>query len=339
MKPALKLCPWLFSALDLLEHAAAADRLGHGWIFSGPRGIGKFNLACVLAERILHERMGSTLPERASPQDVLADPTRAANLTELHSDLHGVAPEEGKQSIQVDQVRAIIADLALTPLKGNNKVVIFERADKMTNGAANALLKSLEEPAGDTYLLLLAERPGRLPATVRSRCQQLPLRLPPLEATRHWLERADLPVEHLPAGLSRMPPIRLASLLSEDDNINKYNKIFDDLQAISRNSGDPLAIADRWQKQDPELALGCLIDSLRLTIRAALLPGHTNRITEESELIMDNYLRNGAIGSLFARLRMAENLREQIGRGTNIELALKALLLGLDIADDKRLEV
>jgi hypothetical protein len=136
-----------------------------------------------------------------------------------------------------------------------------------------------------------------------------------------------------------MPPIQLAYLLDAEDNINKYNNIYNDLQSISRSTGDPLTIADRWHRQDPELALGCLIDSLRLTIRQTLVPGHTNRITEESGLIMDNYVRNGAPGSLFARLRMAENLREQIGRGTNIELALKALLLGLDIADDKRLEV
>jgi DNA polymerase-3 subunit delta' len=337
MKTPLQLCPWLFEALQQLEQAEAAGRLGHGWLFGGPRGIGKVNLAWVFADRVLNQRSGSPMPDTALAETVLAAYAEPASVAELHPDLHRIAPEEGKRSIAVEQIRDMIADLALTPLAGRHKVVVIEQADRMTREAANALLKSLEEPSGNTYLLLLAERPGRLPATIRSRCQQLMLRLPDADKIGRWLGASGLTVADLPAGLGRATPIRLADLLSDEDNLSIYIKLYTDLESLSTSGADPVAIADEWQKLDPDLALGCLIDSLRSTIRHMLVPG--NRITEAGGLIMDNWARNSSIGSLFARLRMAENLREQIGRGTNIELALEALLLGLDVAEDQRLKV
>ena len=336
MKSALTLCPWLFGPLSQLERAEAAGRLGHGWLFGGRRGIGKANLAWVFADRVLHQRTGSAQPSVASVQQVLDAYADSGTMSELHPDLHRIAPEEGKQSISVEQIRATIADLALTPLAGQHKVVIIEQADRMTREAANALLKSLEEPSGDTYLLLLAERAGRLPATIRSRCQQLVLPMPDPNVTEQWLADAGLSQADAPRGLGRATPIQLASLLINEENMLLYNKLYADLEKLSKNSADPIEIADEWQKLNPELALGCLIESLRSTIRHVLVPG--NRITEAGGLIMDNWARKSSIGSLFARLRMAENLREQIGRGTNTELALKALLLGLDIAEDPRLE-
>ena len=337
MKPSLPLCPWLSDSLERLEQAEAAGRLGHGWLFSGPRGVGKNNLAWVFADRLLNRQGGAGLPAAASTDDVLATYAEPAAIAEIHPDLHRVAPEEGKQTIAVEQIRDMTADLTLTPLAGQHKVVVIEQADRMTREAANALLKSLEEPLGNTYLLLLAERPGRLPATIRSRCQFLPLRLPDPEQTAQWLAESGLDQSRLPANLGRLAPIILAGLLRDDEKLILYNKLYTNLDALSKDSADPVAIADEWQKLDPELALGCLIDSLRSTIRHSLVPG--NRITEADGLIMDNWMRRSSIGALFARLRMAENLREQIGRGTNIELALKALLLGLDVANDQRMEV
>ena len=107
--------------------------------------------------------------------------------TDHHPDLHWVFPEPKKRSISVDQIRETADALMLTSLYGQAKIVIIEPAEALTPGAANALLKTLEEPTRDTYLFLVCHQAGHLPATIRSRCQTLSLPQPPLESSLNWL--------------------------------------------------------------------------------------------------------------------------------------------------------
>jgi DNA polymerase-3 subunit delta' len=88
-----------------------------------------------------------------------------------HGDFRWVATLEGKSSIGVDQVRVACEFVSKTAGYGTLKVLVVEEADKLTTAAANALLKTLEEPQGDTLIILMSRRPWLLPATVRSRCQ------------------------------------------------------------------------------------------------------------------------------------------------------------------------
>jgi DNA polymerase-3 subunit delta' len=88
-----------------------------------------------------------------------------------HGDFRWVSVIDGKQSIGVDQVRAACDFVAKTAGYGSLKALVIEGADKLTTAAANALLKTLEEPQGDTLIMLISRRPWLLPATIRSRCQ------------------------------------------------------------------------------------------------------------------------------------------------------------------------
>jgi DNA polymerase III subunit delta' len=331
------ICPWLREPLVTIEAAAGRDRLGHGWLISGPADIGKRDLVYVLASRLLHGRTGTAIPGPASPAEIVA---RYAELDEVdgwHPDLHRVRVEEGKLSIAVDQVRAMTASLALTPHVAGLKIVVIESAERMTTEAANALLKSLEEPTPDTYLFLLAERPGRLPATIRSRCQRLTLKSPARAATLAWLEDAGL-ADALPAALSNSAPLTAARAAMDDNNLRKYNDIYNTINEVYRGRGDPYAIAERWDKGDTALALDCLVESLRARIRRALVPERSTPVTDPGLRFNDNSGEAFSSEALFEGLQMAENLREQLGRGIKVDLALKALLLGLEPSETSRVQ-
>lgn len=326
-----RLCPWLMQSLETIEAAARARRLGHAWMITGRAGSGKANLAYVLATRLLTDDQSDDLPTVASPADLLADYAALADeACELLPDLHRVRAEVGKRSISVDQVRAVIADLALTTHQGNGKLIVIEKADLMTTEAANALLKSLEEPTRDTYLLLLCDRPGRLPATVRSRCQSLALKSPEPATVEAWLEAGGLRASHFPGTWQSVSPIRLAEVLSDEEMLEKYRSLYGNRDELFGGTAEPGTLADKWFKGDPELALECLSEGLRAVIRQRLIGGVSNGVTDRNSRITENRLANTSTTALFEGLDIAENLRDQVGRGTNVELALKALLYGLD---------
>ena len=333
------LCPWLIKTLASLEEAALSGRLGHGWIINGPRDIGKRNLAYVLAERLLNHELGKAGPDSALPQELVARYSVLAESCDLHPDLHRVRPEEDKRSISVDQVRETTATLALTPHVAGLKVVIIETAELMTIEAANALLKSLEEPTANTYLFLLSERPGRLPATIRSRCQRLTLKLPPPEVTLAWLQSADADALQLPQAMLGRGPLAAAQALEYPELIREYNNLHSNIKALYQGKADPYAMAEAWDKGDSDLALTCLVDNLQTTIRNRLVPERRTPVTDSKSQLADNSSGKISTETLFEGLEMAENLREQLGRGINVELAIKTLLLGLEPSELGRVEL
>jgi DNA polymerase-3 subunit delta' len=104
-----------------------------------------------------------------------------------HPDYFDIHPEEGSEVIKVDQVRAMISSLDLTTSVSRRKVAFIHPAETMNSASANALLKSLEEPAGDTVLILVSHHPGRLPITIRSRCQVISVSQPDRQLVLDWL--------------------------------------------------------------------------------------------------------------------------------------------------------
>ena len=137
-----------------------SGRLPHALLLTSDSGLGLSEVCAVLAHRLL--KMISQSSEEET-QELLAAGT--------HGDFRWVSVIDGKQSIGVDQVRAACDFVAKTAGYGSLKVLVIEGADKLTTAAANALLKTLEEPQGDTLIMLISRRPWLLPATIRSRCQ------------------------------------------------------------------------------------------------------------------------------------------------------------------------
>lgn len=336
-----KLAPWLHDAFRLIERTAGAGRLGHGWLVLGPRGSGKRNLVYVLADRLLHGELGSRAPEAAAPDDVLGDYAALAayeppEAPDLHPDLHRVRPEEGKRTISVEQIRSMKDDVVLTPHMAPVKVVVIESAESMTTEAANALLKTLEEPTANTYLFLLAERTGPLPPTVRSRCQRLRITTPGATEARAWCESGRHDAGTLPSMPATAAPIILAHRISDHEKLQEYNKLLEQVESFYEGRSGAHEVAANWVKGDTDTALSCLVASLQASIRHRLVPGLRTKITDEVLPIAHNSKSGPSIESLFEGLRLAENLREQLGRGINMELAIGAMLLDLKEARDRQ---
>jgi DNA polymerase-3 subunit delta' len=168
---------------------ARRDRWPHALLLTGSEGIGKRDLALVLAQALLCEA------PRADGFACGACPGCGYVAAGAHPDLRRVEPftvddDEVKplDAIPVGHVRALGRFVQVTAHRRVAKVAIVAPAERLNIEAANALLKTLEEPPAGTYLILVAHQPGRLPATIASRCVRLALPTPDAQQALAWLE-------------------------------------------------------------------------------------------------------------------------------------------------------
>jgi DNA polymerase III subunit delta' len=281
--------PWLFDDWMRLEDARRAGRLAHGLLFSGPRGVGKRHLVELLARALLC----STPTAGGLACGRCADCALVA--AESHPDLLRVGPDPEAKSdeIPIAAIRALVERGALTPSRAAWKVTLVDPADQLTPAAANALLKTLEEPPGAALIALVAERPGRLPATIRSRCRQIRIPAPPPETALDWL------VGHAPEGdaalrlrLAHGAPLRALEELDEE-LLGQRRERFAAFLAVARGERDPVVEAAAWNSLGARLCLdwlaGWMVDLVRLG-------------ASEHPTRLDNPDQRDALGSLARRL-------------------------------------
>lgn len=200
--------PWQREAFERLDAQYRQNRIPHALLLTGPVSIGKAWFAeAVLAGLLCGERPGLSACGRC-------DACQQA-MVGSHGDLRWVRilTERDKKSIGIEQVRAAIEFVQKTAAYGSHKVLVIAPAEKMTTAAANALLKTLEEPSDDTLLLLVSHQPWLLPITVRSRCQQLVLPVPDLEQQLGWLTDAGVDQQDAET-LTRLAPGKPLSALA-----------------------------------------------------------------------------------------------------------------------------
>ena len=152
------------------QAAMAGPRMHHGWLLAGRRGLGKTQFAHAAA-RLLVAEPGMVQLHGQHPDIIeLTHPPKDDKEAAKRDD---GKPFEVKRNIPIDLVRAMQKRLTTRPTLGNRRVVIVNPADDLEKNAANALLKSLEEPPEGTFFLLVAHQPARLLPTIRSRCRML----------------------------------------------------------------------------------------------------------------------------------------------------------------------
>ncbi len=198
IKPAV--LSWQLALVEQLVLLKRQQRLPHALMIELETQVDSRSFGWHLVSALLCEDQDSTRP-------CLKCPACELMLANNYPDFTFTTLQENDKThklnkdIKIDQIRQLIHQLSLTDSRQAGKFSLIYPAEKMNQSSANSLLKTLEEPSPNSTLILLTHNPGRLPVTIRSRCQRWPLNNPDDSVARSWLLDEGMPAEHLEAYL------------------------------------------------------------------------------------------------------------------------------------------
>ncbi len=319
-------------AVHLLRQALEEGELSHAYLFTGPPGVGKGTLARALAAALLCQ--GHPRP---------CGECRSCHLVASgnHPDLFWVQPESEAGRLKVEQVRELQRHLSLTPNMARYRVAVLDRFDQATPSAANALLKTLEEPPDFVVLILLAPDTDSLLPTIVSRCQVIPLRplpVPQIAAALQTRWGVEAETARLLAHLSGGRLGWAVRAATEPDLLRRRQQRIDEMVALLRA---PLTERFRYAA---ELARDPAATQEALDIWAGwwrdilLLTGgvEENRTGESLLTNLDQRARLEQMAAQFtpaqavARIQAVRLAMDRLRRNANPQLTLE-VLLGFDL--------
>jgi DNA polymerase-3 subunit delta' len=242
-----RVLPWQQHQWEHLCSYIAQKRIPQALLITGNKGLGKQQLAHQFAVALLcatPQASGTACGHCSSCLLVNAD---------THPDFIQIQPEEPGKGIGIGQIRSLISRLTLKPQFETQRVVIVNPADKMNNAAANAFLKCLEEPSERTSILLITEKPAKLPATIISRCQKLAVVTPDKDVAVKWLaeimqcDTVTNKTLQLNVSLAQGAPLQ-ALEYANDQTLTLRNECFDAWIAIAKQLKSPVIVAEDWHK-------------------------------------------------------------------------------------------
>jgi DNA polymerase III subunit delta' len=308
---------WLAVHTATLARALRAGRMPHTLLIHEAPGAGGEWLAHWAAQLVLCQRSAAE-----APCGECKGCRRVAGFQ--HPDVAWLRCLEDSRQIRIEQVRDLSAELALTSHSGGYKVGIVTPADALNRFAANALLKTLEEPSPRTLLVLVTTLPSRLPATILSRCQRLSVRAPARPESLAWLSAArgagpwDAALDVLgeaPLLAADLDPGAIAAIGTETRRT---------LEQLAGGDTDPVASAERWARAELPLRLLCFENWLTDHIRQRA--GAGSFLTEVRPAAHLPAGRNGLnIRELFGLVDEVRELRATLDVPLNRGLALEAL--------------
>ncbi|MCP3670849.1 MAG: DNA polymerase III subunit delta' [Gammaproteobacteria bacterium] len=315
--------PWLQDVWIQLQAVRSSGQLPHAILFSGAEGLGKFELAQALA--------WSLLCKSPSESGQPCGQCSGCNLMAAgnHPDLTVIEPEDTGKAIKIDTIREFISREAITAHAGGYKPVLIRPADAMNQAAANSLLKTLEEPVSGTIMILISANPSRLPATIRSRCRQIPVIVPAAEVACEWLQTLK-PESNAKVLLQTAAGSPLKALMMSDpERMELRQELLGEFCELLTLRQDPVVLAGRWLKQDLREILnwmcGWVIDILRLQVvpQPAIMinPDHRGRLLDVVRVIDTR--------RLFQALDHIYEARGYVDATLNDQMTLERLLLAL----------
>ena len=281
----------------LWQQLAGRPQHAHAYLLHGPQGIGKRALAERLMALLLCQR----------PADLQAcGQCKSCMLLAAgsHPDNYVLEPEEADKPIKVDQVRDLVSFVVQTAQLGGRKVVLIEPVEAMNINAANALLKSLEEPSGNTVLLLVSHQPSRLLPTIKSRCVQQACPLPSATQSLAWLSTALPECDELERlellSLAAGSPLAAVSLQAQGVREQRA-LVVDGVKKLLKQQQSPSQLAEAWNAIPLLLLFDWFCDWSNLVLRYQL--------TEDEEGLGLNDMR-----------KVVQYLAQKSGQGKVLEI-------------------
>lgn len=271
---------------DFLARAVDAERTSHAYLFLGAPGSGKLDAAWALAQALICEDSGCGSCDAC---------VRVARHT--HPDVHYYTPESATGYL-IAQVRDLLDDVLLAPIRATCKVYIIDRAEQLRASTANALLKTLEEPPENVTFILLGTSAETILPTIVSRCQCVPFRMiSPVDAARSVAQATGLPQERCRMAVAIAgSPTRARAFLKSAERQQARREM---IRAI-----DALAHADEAD----------ILASAKTLIMAVKAPLAEVQSTQKAVLERDSdYLSRGAMKQLEDRNKRELNARERSG--------------------------
>lgn len=244
--------PWLESVRQELANRQGSGRMAHAILLSGPRGLGKVELAGQVAAGLLC----------LQPAEGACGVCRSCQLfaSGAHPDFRlitfAINPKTDKlrTELVIEQIRDLNASMQLTNSMSPLKLALIYPAEAMNRHAANALLKTLEEPPGEAVLLLVSHDTSRLPATIRSRCQAVHVRLPDESAAVQWLADstgADMESARTALRASAGSPL-LARQMLADGEVDQFGIVIALLDRVQADEGAVAEVLEKCSLLDQE---------------------------------------------------------------------------------------
>ena len=239
-----ELYPWLNDKWLQIQSLRKQSRLPHALMIRGVDGLGLSQLAITIGNALLcrSPTVDGYACGHCSDCHLIAAGT--------HPDLHQLRVPEDKKYISVNQIRTLVDVCVERPHQGGYRVAIIDPAHRMTIGAVNALLKTLEEPGDDTLLILVTTSGDTLPATVRSRCQLMTVYSPTEDVAIDWLSKSNNDSKEtleLALRLSNQAPLRAESLLSSDI-LPVRKKFIDGINKVIYHQEEPIKLVANISK-------------------------------------------------------------------------------------------
>ncbi|MEE3239805.1 MAG: DNA polymerase III subunit delta' [Pseudomonadota bacterium] len=299
--------PWQMTEAQHLICAYQSNTLPHALILTGPLGISKQHFAEQFAFFLL-----CTSPDAGRACGCCK--SCLLSLAGNHPDWMNIGPEEAHKVIRIDTIRMINQRLHQTSQQGGNKVCIICPAENMNENAANALLKSLEEPPADTYFLLVVHQISKILPTILSRAQRVNFALPSANSIMDWLKSDfnQLDIEHA-IERARGFPERVKSILLESDGVQFDNDTLIELMLGKRSGYDFAA------KLDQRGAASFLDAMLVLLARQS----NANLTKSSEELTILNAISQQQRHEIFA---LAINAKQAIAQNANLRLLMETFL-------------
>lgn len=312
-----ELWTWLLPGWEWLNQGLASGRVPPALLIQGPDGLGKTRLARVWAQKLLCK-----VPQQSGPCGMC--PSCLLFAAGNHPDYEVVEPLESGKTIGVDSIRQLIHKLSLKPQYNGYRIVVIEPAHLLNLNAANALLKTLEEPSPYTLIILITSASHKLPVTLLSRCQKLTLSRPDQQQALDWLRARA--VRQDPLSLLNMaggsPLAALA--LDATDHLQKRDRILRELLELREGKRDPVHLAGQWEPLFNEALIGWIMTGVNQWIRLKLGLPATNR---EDTLCSKLPVESLSLEALFGYWDLLLKTRQYLSHNLNTRLVVEELLI------------